>query len=72
MFEILVYNLLIQNADLMVHFLIPKLSQCLFRRNDTILIVFYSINDIVVCYTAFNYIVLKLFLSSSAAIYDIL
>ena len=67
-----VYDFLIQDAYLMIYFFISKLTQCLFRRNNTIFIVFHCIDDIVVSYTTLDYVILLLFHAASTAIHYII
>lgn len=70
--QIFIYDFLIEYADLMVDFLIAQLAECLFRSNNTVFIVFNSVNDIIVCHTALYNIVQLLHVTTTPTVYHVL
>lgn len=62
---------MIQYANLMVYFFVYQLTQCLLCCNDSVFIVFDSVDDVIICNTSLNNIIKLLHLTSSAAVYYI-
>ncbi len=70
--QIFIDDFLIEYAYLMIDFRIPQLAESLFCRDNTILIVFNGVNDVIICHTALYYIILFLHFTSVPTIYHIL
>lgn len=64
-------NLLIENANLMINFLVAQLAECLLGRDDPIFIVFEGVDDVIVGHAAVHQVVELLHFASASAVNDI-
>lgn len=55
----------------MIYFLIFQLSQCLLGSDDSLFLIFHSVDDIVIGHTAFNYVIQKLLRPAFATIHHV-